>query len=474
MGRLFWKFFLSILLAQLAAAFAVGAVFWLRASAHAGPVAIDRGPPAETVMAAATATLQHGGNDALRALLASLRQPLYVLGDDGRDVLGREVPAVLRQQASAVLRSGGHCEGVRQLRHDGHLFTFVVPRNRMRPKGPPMPGLLAALGARPGGPPPDGPPPDAAGPPGADVLRRAAPIAGAMLASLLFAWLLAWYFSRRIRDLRSAFEAAAAGNLAPRFAGRGGDGGDELSALGRDFDRMSGRLAALMEGQRRLLHDVSHELRAPLARLQAAVGLAHQQPEKIAASLQRIERESVRMDKLIGELLTLSRLEAVGPVALAAQVDIDELVAEVVADARYESRDSSLAISLAGAASAPVFGAADLLWRAIENIVRNAIKYGAEGGVVEVTLAASASTVSIEVSDRGPGVAEENLAHIFEPFFRADGARQGSGYGLGLAIAHRIVQVHGGSIAARLRAGGGLSVAVSLPIDRRRAERPGR
>jgi two-component system OmpR family sensor kinase len=482
MGRLFWKFFLSILLAQLAAAFAVGGVFWLRESARADTVAIDRGPPAETVLEAATATLQHGGIDSLRALLGALRQPLYVIGDGGRDVLGRKVSAVLRQQAFAVLRSGDGCEGVRQLRHNGHLYTFIVPRDRTRPKGPPIPGLLAALGARPGGPPHAGAPADAARlpeepdgpPPGNDLMRHAAPIAGAMLASLLFAWLLAWYFSRRIRDLRSAFEAAAAGNLAPRFAGRGGEGGDELSELGRDFDRMSGRLAGLMAGQRRLLHDVSHELRAPLARLQAAVGLAHQQPEKIAASLQRIERESVRMDKLIGELLTLSRLEAVGPVALAEQVDIDELVAEIVADARYESRNGGLAISLAGAARAPVFGAADLLWRAIENIVRNAIKYGAEGGVVDVTLAADASTVSIEVSDRGPGVAVEHLAHIFEPFFRADGARQGSGYGLGLAIAHRIVQVHGGRIGARLRDGGGLTVTVDLPIDRHRAGRAGR
>jgi two-component system OmpR family sensor kinase len=483
MGRLFWKFFLSILLAQLAAAFAVGGVFWLRESARADTLAIDRGPPAETVLEAAVATLQHGGPEALRALLGRLHQPLYVIGDDGRDVLGRAVPAVLRQQAFAMLQSGERCEGVRQLRHNERLYTFIVPRDREHPKGPPIPGLLAALGAQPDGSPPDGRPPGEAAPPGGqreppppmDLVRSAAPIAGATFASLLFAGLLAWYFSRPIRDLRSAFEAAAAGNLAPQFAGRGAKRGDELSDLGRDFDRMSGRLAALMEGQRRLLHDVSHELRAPLARLEAAVGLAHQQPEKVGASLQRIERESVRMDKLIGELLTLSRLEAVGPVAMAEQVDIDEIVAEIVADARYESRDGGLVIVLAGAAGAPVVGAADLLWRAIENIVRNAIKYGAQGGVVDVRLSADASTASIEVSDRGPGVAAEQLAHIFEPFFRAsDGIRQGSGYGLGLAIAHRIVQVHGGRITARLRDGGGLTVTIDLPVDRRAAEHAGR
>src|SRR5262249_6916070 len=134
------------------------------------------------------------------------------------------------------------------------------------------------------------------------------PVVAAVLASLLFAALLAWYFSRPIRSLRDAFEAASQGDLAPRFA-HTSKRGDELNALGHDSDRMTARLRSLTDAQTRLLHDVSHELRSPLARLQAAIGLAHQQPDKIRATLERIERESIRMDKLVGELLTLSRLE---------------------------------------------------------------------------------------------------------------------------------------------------------------------
>ncbi len=171
-------------------------------------------------------------------------------------------------------------------------------------------------------------------------------------------------------------------------------GGDELNDLGRDFDRMSGRLRALMDGQRRLLHDVSHELRSPLARLQAAIGLAHQQPDRIATSLERIERESVRMDKLVGELLTLSRLEADPNLPKDELVDMQELVDGIASDVRFEVGDDGPAIEVGdrrrAASAMAVRGAPDLLWRAIENVVRNAVKHGGAGGVVAFNLRADA------------------------------------------------------------------------------------
>jgi two-component system OmpR family sensor kinase len=300
--------------------------------------------------------------------------------------------------------------------------------------------------------------------------RRIGQIAGivaAVLASLLFAALLAWYFSRPIRALRSAFEAAAAGDLAPRF-GPAPKGSDELSDLGRDFDRMSGQLRALMDGQRRLLHDVSHELRSPLARLQAAVGLAHQQPDKVANSLERIERESIRMDKLVGELLTLSRLEASPGVVRREPLDLTELVDAIVADARFEvaqaGNDAQPRITVDAAEPLPVEGDPDLLWSAIENVVRNAVKHGARGGLVEVVLRAESGMALVEVRDRGPGIAPDDLPAIFEPFFRAGASRTGvDGHGLGLAIARRVVQAHGGEIAAANRRDGGLRVTITLP-----------
>ena len=331
-----------------------------------------------------------------------------------------------------------------------------------------MPGCapLAALPAcadgavRGAGPPGGGPPFE----------RHCFPVWGTVagvVASFLLAGLLAWYFSRPIRALRDAFEAAAGGDLAPRFTTPAGVRGDELTDLGRDFDSMSAQLRSLMEGQRRLLHDVSHELRSPLARLQAAIGLAHQQPDKIAASLERIERESVRMDKLVGELLTLSRLEAAPVLPAQEEISIMDLIEEIVGDARFEAEQCGRSIAVSGLAIVNVRGAPDLLWRAIENVVRNAIKHSPPNGSVGIVLSADAQFVRIAVLDRGPGVAPADLAAIFAPFFRSDPASNNvDGHGLGLAIAQRVVLAHGGTIGAENRAGGGLQVTIALPVLR--------
>jgi signal transduction histidine kinase len=284
------------------------------------------------------------------------------------------------------------------------------------------------------------------------------------MASFLFAALLAWYFSRPIRALRGAFEAAAAGDLAPKFGeARMAVAGDELAELGHDFDRMSAQLRTLMEGQRRLLHDVSHELRSPLARLQAAIGLAHQQPDKIQASLERIERESVRMDRLVGELLTLSRLEATSAPPAMEAVDLVEMVDQIADDARFEA---GARIEVDAPVPVTLMGAPDLLWSAVENIVRNAVKHGGAAGAVDVALHPEDGLVHIEVLDRGPGILDEHLGEIFVPFFRSNPTQNNvDGHGLGLAIAKRVVETHGGRITAANRAGGGLRVTITLPRE---------
>ncbi len=313
-------------------------------------------------------------------------------------------------------------------------------------------------GAGPGEPGRQGPPPDRQ-------YWQIATLTGATLASLLFAALLAWYFSRPIRALRSAFNAAAAGDLAPRFAQTLHGGGDELTDLGRDFDRMSSQLRALMDGQRRLLHDVSHELRSPLARMQAAIGLAHQQPDKIDISLERIERESVRMDKLIGELLTLARLEAAAPSAAREDIALADMVREIVEETRLEAEQKQQTINISGASGASVHGAPDLLWRAIENVVRNAVKHNAPGAAIQVLLSDADGHVQVAVLDRGPGVNEADLHSIFKPFVRSNPTENNvDGHGLGLAIAARVLDAHDGSIHAANRTGGGLAVTITLPI----------
>lgn len=532
MGRLFWKFFFSILLAQLAATVAIGGAVWLKNRDNNPPrhYDVDTGPRAEDAIASAAATLEFGGVQALQSLLENMdRHRVHALDEHGHELLGRIVNPAAAAEARTLLKQGDRQRVVREMKApDGHHYLLFLPLRQppggfgpgtpplfsgaglagitagagmhgmppaegMGPGSKPGPGYGpgSGPGAGPGGDPAGGPAMEAHGQPGSapggapgpssasgpgpgnpgpprfQPLTPFIPIAAAILASLLFAALLAWYFARPIRSLRHAFEAASRGDLSPRFAHTKGKRGDELSDLGRDFDHMTARLRSLIDGQTRLLHDVSHELRSPLARLQAAIGLAHQQPEKAHATMERIERESVRMDKLVGELLTLSRLEAGALTTPKEDISMAELLDEIVGDAEFEAASHDRAIELRGAADVVVAGQADLLASAIENIVRNAIKHSPAGGTVRMELETdeAAGCLGIRVLDRGPGVAQGDLEAIFQPFFRSnDTPKDVEGHGLGLAIAQQVVQAHGGSIKAANRDGGGLCVAISLPI----------
>jgi signal transduction histidine kinase len=494
MGRLFWKFFLSILLAQVAATIGIGGTIWLRDQARQrnGEPTLDAGPPATIMLDAAAATLKHAGVDGLRELAAtSRRMRLYVLDEQGRELLGRTVPAKLREEVERNLGNGAQASHAvaRLSAPDGSRYLVFASRTPGAHQGPSGEARFGAGGNGAAGKAADARPAGDGGGPGFGPgfgrgggmggpggpggwfglppefgrhVGRWLPIVAATLASFLFAALLAWYFSRPIRALRTAFEAAAAGDLAPKFGqARMVVAGDELAELGHDFDRMSAQLRTLMEGQRRLLHDVSHELRSPLARLQAAIGLAHQQPDKIQTSLERIERESVRMDRLVGELLTLSRLEAAGAPPAMEPVDLVEMVDQIADDARFEA---GVRIDVDAPVPVTVQGAPDLLWSAVENIVRNAVKHGGAAGAVDVALHPEDGLVHIEVLDRGPGILDQHLGDIFEPFFRSNPAQNNvDGHGLGLAIAKRVVETHGGRITAANRTGGGLRVTITLP-----------
>ena len=327
----------------------------------------------------------------------------------------------------------------------------------------------------PGGPPPDwhghsdGPrgmdyhPPDEHRPP------PIGPILSAVLCSLLFSTMVAWYFSKPINILRSAFESVAGGNLDLKVVPDMGRRRDELADLGRDFDRMVDRLRGLLDGQSRLMHDISHELRSPLARLQVATGLARQQPEKLDTWLERIETETVRMDKLVGEVLTLARLDAGVTNSsrgnLVESIAMAELIADIVSDAQFEAQALGKRFELLGNCAALVRGDAELLRRAIENVVRNALKHTAAASTVMLEAGIVGKELKLAILDLGPGVPEAELTRIFEPFFRGSGNQQSSdGHGLGLAIAQRILTTFGASISARNREGGGLCVEICLPF----------
>ena len=238
---------------------------------------------------------------------------------------------------------------------------------------------------------------------------------------------------------------------------------DELAELGADFDRMAQRMQLLVSAQQRLLHDVSHELRSPLARIQAAVGVARQQPERTAVMQERVERESTRLDILVGEFLTLARLETEATSPASEPIDMIELLTEVCDDARFEAQASNRDLLFSFSGDYWIQGRGDLLYRAFENVVRNAVKFTYESTVVKVDAQASPTSLIVTVSDHGPGVPQEFHAQMFEPFQRVGDAGV-EGFGLGLTIAKRAIESHGGRIEAQAAEGGGLAIRVSLGV----------
>ncbi|ENA3444997.1 HAMP domain-containing protein [Yersinia enterocolitica] len=285
-----------------------------------------------------------------------------------------------------------------------------------------------------------------------------------VLGGLFFSALLAWNLTRPMRQLRAGFERVAQGDLSVRLLPVMRRRHDELTEVARDFDSMAERLEELVSAREQLLHDVSHELRSPLARLQLAIGLARQNPDNVENSLQRIEHESERLDKMIGELLALSRAENHNIAEDDEYFDLRELVTVVVNDARYEAQVPGVEILLQVSPQVDytVKGNAELMRRAIDNIVRNALRFSTHGQQVKVLLSQVDKSYQIQVSDQGPGVDESKLSSIFDPFVRVKSAMSGKGYGLGLAITRKVILAHGGQVEARNCEQGGLVITLRV------------
>ncbi len=285
-----------------------------------------------------------------------------------------------------------------------------------------------------------------------------------VVGGLGFSAILAWYLTQPIQRMQIGFGRLAQGNFATRLGPAMGRRRDEIADLAHDFDKMAVRLEELVAARDRLLADVSHELRTPLARLNLAIGLAKQDPSKMATSLDRINSEAAKLDEMVGELLTLAKLES-GQSRGEDYFDFAEIVKAVVQDARFEASGKGVDVLLNidpddESVEWITRGSGRLVARAIENIVRNAVRYSSEGGKVSATLRRDGDRFNLKVTDEGPGIPEEAMASLFMPFgMSADGF----GFGLGLAIAQRAMAVHGGSISARNRQPKGLEMAVTLP-----------
>jgi len=291
-----------------------------------------------------------------------------------------------------------------------------------------------------------------------------------IISSGLVSYLLARYLTSPIVRLREATQKLAAGDLSARAGVPTAGRHDETAELMRDFDRMAERIENLVAAQNRLLTDISHELRSPLARLNVALELARQRSGSEAASaLERIDRESTRLNEMIQRLLTLARLESGEDQLEKCPVDLEQLVREIAKDASFEAQSRRSHVEVHIADNCLVDGNPSLLHSAIENVVRNAIRYTEAGTSVHIHLertdAAPAEAI-VRVSDSGPGVPEEALDKLFRPFYRIDDARrrQTGGVGLGLSITARAVELSGGSVEARNRTQGGLIIEIRLPL----------
>jgi two-component system sensor histidine kinase CpxA len=296
-------------------------------------------------------------------------------------------------------------------------------------------------------------------------------IAAALLATGLACFLMVRYLTSPIRKLQTAVRRFAQGDLGVRVTPRIGRRKDEIADLGRDFDAMAARIESLMQAHENLLRDVAHELRSPLTRLNVALEIARKRGDaQMAGALDRIGAEAQQLSHLITQVLVLSRLENIEVERHLAPICLECLIDRIVRDANFEGQIHTASVTFQHEQSVTLEADGRLLHSAIENVVRNAMRFSPDGSQVEIAQrvegARGESMAVVTISDRGPGAPPEALKDLFKPFFRvaARQGRPGGGAGIGLAIAYHAVSLHRGTICATNRPDGGLTVEIRLPV----------
>jgi two-component system sensor histidine kinase CpxA len=283
----------------------------------------------------------------------------------------------------------------------------------------------------------------------------------------LISYLLARSIASPLQDLQGAARSLSTGNLAARSNAKVAHRRDELGTLAREFDSMAERLSDLITARQQLLRDISHELRSPLARLQMALQLLRQDASSTESQLDRIERESERLEMLIDQVLEYARLERDPATLKLEEVDLIELTRQIVHDATFESQSAPDRLQFMHPESTLVRADPNLLHAVIDNVVRNAMIHGGETSEIDIAVAESPHEITLTVRDHGSGVPESELQKIFEPFYRVVDSishkARNEGSGIGLAIAARAMALHGGRITAENASGGGLMVTMILP-----------
>lgn len=358
---------------------------------------------------------------------------IYVLAPDGKDILGRSLPRRVSRlaggQSAAVEGLHLRDDGLQGYRVIGDEGMFVLGRALVKPGG------------------------------------RTALVLTAIVVSIASALMLSHFIVTPLTRLQAAGRRIAEGDLSVRVAPSIGKRSDEIATLLHNFDRMTERVNVLLESRHQLLRDVSHELRSPLARLQALLSISRQKGAALEpAHLDRMEYELERLDTLIGEILTFTRLEATEDLKLQA-TDLVDLVENIIDDASLEAQPAGKLLRLLAPERCMIQLDNSLMQPAIENVIRNAVRHTADNSEVLVTIETEDTQVRIIVEDQGPGIPEAQLSRIFEPFYRiGEGRETSSGTGgIGLAISERGIRLHGGSISASNRQTTGLRMLITLP-----------
>ena len=389
--------------------------------------------------------------DFLTSLQTTLHWQAYLFDDEGHEILSQPAPSEADTIAQSALQSvgtqimtshGTKFAATRTTGSTGTHYVLVI--------GTQIESIADVLRA----------------PIEIQIIRAALVLA---IAGVICFW-LARYITAPVLHLRAATHRLALGNLSARVGASDVNRNDELAELSRDFNHMAEQIESLINSQQRLLADISHELRSPLARLTVALGLTRlHAPPDCEPGLNRIELEAARLNTLIGSLLRLARLEGGSAVLESEPVTLDRVVHDVAADANFEAQSRKRHVRITHAEPCTIPGNKELLRSAIENVVRNAVNYTPEGTEVQISLQKIAtnghSAALVSVRDHGHGVPEAALGDIFLPFYRVGDARDrfSGGSGLGLSITERAVRIHGGTVHAENCADGGLRIELRLP-----------
>ncbi|WP_373754284.1 HAMP domain-containing sensor histidine kinase [Neisseria weixii] len=462
--KLFQRIFATFCAVIICAIFVASFSFWLMQNTLAENQFNQRRGIETTLMNSIVSAFRSRGDIGAREILAEWEDSpvsngvFVILGDNKRDILDRDIDAKMieRARAFAINNPKSDLAHIEYDRFGEEYLFFVRGWDNQQAQRLPSPLFIPGLPLPP-------------------IWHEFIILSFIILVGLLTAYILAANITKPIRILGKGMNRVANGDLETRISQQVDDRDDELSHLAQQFDKMAEKLQKLVAKERHLLHHVSHEMRSPLARMQAIVGLIQAQPQKQDQYLKRLEGELTRMDALVGELLTLSRLETSNMPLEKENLKLIPFLSNLVDDSQSVAQQNHQSVTLQIQGKIPETAAVSAnesyLYRAFDNVIRNAMNYSPEGSDIKVHIGQDSKNWIVDITDNGPGVDEMQLPHIFTAFYRADSSASKPGTGLGLALAKHIVEQHNGKIIAENVKPNGLNMRFIFPKSKPSGEK---